>query len=297
MSDKIIGIDIGATKIHIGLVQDSKVIREIKFPTLADASRDEIISNLIMKIEEVNDPQVTGIGIGVPGLVDEENGIIYDLTNIASWKEVHLKQRLKDHFKKPVKITNDANVFALGEKIFGDGGAYKNIVGITLGTGFGTGIVIDHKLYSGTLSSAGELGNIPYLEGAIEDYCSGKFFLREHGLKGGQVYKMAKEGDERALNILREYGHHLGNALKIILNVLSPEAIFFGGSIIKSYPFFKASMKKSLNSFPFKRVLDRLVLEPSNTPNISILGAAALIVSEQSAANQPLVSKQKKAIT
>jgi glucokinase len=279
MSEKIIGIDIGATKIHIGLVEDSKVIKEIKFPTLANASRDEIINNLINKIGEVDDPQVVGIGIGVPGLVDEENGIIYDLTNIPSWKEVHLKKELEDRFKKPVRITNDANVFALGEKIFGDGGAYKNLVGVTLGTGFGSGIIINHQLYSGTLSSAGELGNIPYLDKTIEDYCSGKFFFSKYGLKGGEVNSLAEKGDASARKMFDEFGLHLGNALKIIMNVLSPEAIFLGGSVSQSYEFFKEPMEKSLDSYPFKKVRDQLVIQPSRTSDIAILGAAALVVS------------------
>ena len=281
MSDKIIGIDIGATKIHIGLVEDSKVIKEIKFPTLANASRDEIITNLIHKIEELDDPQVVGIGIGVPGLVDEENGIIYDLTNIPSWKEVHLKNYLESHFNKPVRITNDANVFAMGEKIFGKGGPFKNMVGVTLGSGFGTGIIIDHKLYSGTLSSAGELGNIPYLDKTIEDYCSGKFFRGNYGLNGNEVFQLAKEGDEGARDMFEEFGIHLGNALKIILNVLSPEAIFLGGSVSRSYQFFSESLEKTLDSYPFKKVRKQLIIQPSETSDISILGAAALIISEK----------------
>ena len=281
MSDKIIGIDIGATKIHIGLVEDSKVIKEIKFPTLANASRDEIITNLIHKIEELDDPQVVGIGIGVPGLVDEEKGIIYDLTNIPSWKEVHLKNYLESHFNKPVRITNDANVFAMGEKIFGKGGPFKNMVGVTLGSGFGTGIIIDHKLYSGTLSSAGELGNIPYLDKTIEDYCSGKFFRGNYGLNGNEVFQLAKEGDEGARDMFEEFGIHLGNALKIILNVLSPEAIFLGGSVSRSYQFFSESLEKTLDSYPFKKVRKQLIIQPSETSDISILGAAALIISEK----------------
>lgn len=281
MSDKILGIDIGATKMHVGLIQHSTVIKELKFSTLAEASKEKILANLIDRIEELCGSDFSGIGIGVPGLVDEEKGIIYDLTNIPSWKEVHLKEHLENHFGKPVKITNDANVFAMGEKIYGKGKSFKNLVGVTLGTGFGTGIIIDHKLYSGTLSSAGELGNIQYLDRTIEDYCSGKFFLSEYGLGGDEVYDLAREQDEGALEMFNEFGFHLGNALKIIMNVLSPEAIFLGGSISKSFEFFEVPLWKTLDSFPFKRVRDQLIIKPSRTSNISLLGAAALIVSEQ----------------
>lgn len=281
MTNKVIGVDIGATKIHLGTVEDSRVTKEIKVPTVANASKEDIIRSLINGLEELNQTDVIGIGIGVPGLIDEEKGIIYDLFNIPSWKEVHLKERLEQHFEKPVIITNDANVFAMGEKTFGEGTAFKNLVGVTLGTGFGTGIIINDKLYSGTLSSAGEVGSIPYLDATIEDYCSAKFFARKGGLDGVSISEKAKQADPAALDIFEEYGSHLGNALKLIMNILSPEAILLGGSIAGSYPFFQKSLEQKLSTFPFKRVLERFTVKPSETENIAILGAAALVLSAE----------------
>ncbi|UJH90151.1 ROK family protein [Antarcticibacterium sp. 1MA-6-2] len=281
MGSKIVGIDIGATKIHIGLVQDSTVVRELKFSTTAGGSKEEIMSTLVQKIEEISEPGIEGIGIGVPGLVDSKKGIIYDLENIPSWKEVHLKDYLEDHFQKPVKITNDANVFVMGEKIFGKGRPYENLVGITLGSGFGTGIIIDHKLYSGAFSSAGELGNIPYRDKTIEEYCSGKFFRDIHGTTGNEVYNLALKNDEGALKIFQEFGEHLGEALKLILYVLSPQAILLGGSVSNSFRFFEEPLVETVSSFPFKKVRDQLKIMHSNIPNISILGSAALILSEE----------------
>lgn len=280
MSGKTLGIDLGATKIHIGVVLNSEVIEEITVPTEAMATKEKIIGNLMSGIKELKNSDFYGIGIGVPGLVDEEKGIIYDLNNIPAWKEVHLKKDLEDHFNKPVRITNDANVFAMGVKFFGRGGPYKNLVGVTLGSGLGTGMIINHKLYSGTYSSAGELGLLPYAGKTVEDYCGGKFFLQEYGIKGEEVFKLAQTGDKAALQIFSEYGKHLGNALNVLLILLSPEAIFLGGSISRSFAYFEPSMKEAMEEFPFKRVLDQLVIQPSETSNISILGAAALIVSE-----------------
>lgn len=282
MSGKILGIDLGATKIHIGIVEDSKIIEESKFPTLATAPKAVIVANLISGIEKMANSNFDGIGIGVPGLVDEEQGVIFDVFNIPSWKKVHLKKELELHFKVPVRITNDANVFAMGEKFFGKGNSFKNMIGVTLGSGLGTGIIINHKLYSGSFSSAGELGLMPYLGKTLEDYCSGKFFFQEYGIKGEEVFKLAQKEDDAALKIFREYGRHLGNALNMILILLSPEAIFLGGSISKSFTFFEESLRETMCSFPFKKVLDQLVLQPSETANISLLGAAALIVSERS---------------
>lgn len=277
MSTNIIGIDIGATKTHIGVVKDSRVIEEITFPTSATAPKNQIISEIIQGIEQVTTSGFSGIGIGVPGLVDEEKGIIYDLWNIPSWQEVHLKKALEDHFKIPVKITNDANTFVLGEKKYGKGKSFKNFVGITLGTGFGSGIIINHELYSGTLSSAGELADLPYLDKTIEDYCSGKFFQNKYGLEGRKVHEMAKAGDPEAFKIFNEYGNHLGNAIKLILNVLSPEAVFLGGSISQSFSFFEDSLREKIATFPFKRVIKNLEIAPSEISNVAILGSAALI--------------------
>ena len=206
---------------------------------------------------------------------------MYDLLNITSWKKVELKRYLEDHFDVPVRITNDANIFALGEKIFGAGKKFSNMVGIAMGTGFGTGIIVNNKLYSGNLSSAGELGSIPYLDKTIEDYCSGKFFREQYNMSGTAVFKNAEEGDETALKILDEFGSHLAHAIKLILYILSPEAVFLGGSVSRSFKYYEKSLHESLKSFPFKRVLDKLIIQTTHTNNISILGAAALIIAEE----------------
>ena len=280
---KVIGIDIGASKIHIGLVQEGNIIQEVKFATSSGAPKDQIIAELIKGIEAVMDTEVIGIGIGVPGLVDEAEGIIYDLQNIPSWQEVHLKAALEGVFKVPVFLSNDGNSFVLGEKIYGQGKAYRNLLGITLGTGFGTGIVIHDQLYSGTLSSAGEFGGVPYLNQTIEDYCSGKFFINQYGVPGDQLQQRAEAGDAEALAIFQQYGSHLGKALHTLLYALSPEAIFLGGSVAGCYGLFREAMEASLQTFPFKRVLARLVIQPSSLQNAGILGASALVAMRSGA--------------
>ena len=281
MKIRTIGIDIGATKISVGIVENSAVTKELKIPTSAGAPDQQILSEIVSAIEQVAGKDFSGIGIGVPGLIDEEEGIVFDLLNIPSWKEVHLKKQLEEHFQKPVRVTNDANVFAMGEKIFGKGKPYKNMVGVTLGSGLGMGIISNHQLHSGIYSGAGELGVVPYLNKTVEDYCSGKFFRDEYGLTGGDAYKMAQKGDEKALRIFEEFGTHLGNALKTVLFILAPEAIFLGGSISRSFHFFENSLMKSLEDFPFKKIREQLVVLPSDMSNISILGAAALVLSEE----------------
>jgi len=271
------GIDIGATKTHIGIIKDAQVIDEIRYPTRAQASKKAIIEELIAHMNTFANHGFQSVGIGVPGLVDDKTGVVYDLTNIPSWQEVPLKDVLQEHFKIPVRVTNDANMFALGEKVCGDGKRYENLVGITLGSGFGAGLVINGKLYSGTLSSAGEMADIPYFDSTIEGYCSGKFFREHHGQEGIEISKKAAQGDPEALQIFHEFGSHVGSAVRLLMNILSPEAIFFGGSISKSFSLFEQGIWDKLDAYPFKRVKDKLHIAASQTPNISILGAAALI--------------------
>lgn len=274
--DKILGIDIGATKIHIGKVQNGKILNETKFSTSSKAPKEQILQEIVKGIETMISPDVAGIGIGAPGLIDDDAGIIYDVQNIPSWQEVHLKEHLEGHFKKPVRISNDANTFALGEKIYGKAKPFKNVVGLTLGTGFGAGIIIDGNLYSGAYSAAGELGSIAYLDFTIEDYCSGKFFERM-GHEGSVIYEKAKKGNIQALDLFDQFGGHVGNAIKTVLFTFAPQAIFLGGSISKCFPYFEKGLKHAIQDFPFKRVLEQLVIAPSEMKNAAILGAAALI--------------------
>jgi glucokinase len=280
-SNKYLGVDIGGTKIQVGVVQDGELIQEVRFETSASASKEQILAELAHNLAPLVTADVTGIGIGVPGLVDEEEGIVHNVQNIPSWREVHLKQHLASYFDKPVYLTNDANAFAIGEKMYGQGRPYANLVGLALGTGLGAGIIINHQLYSGTLSSAGEFGMIPYLDKTLEDYCSGKFFGQRTNRPGAAWQALAQQGDAEALTVYAEFGRHLGQALYIILYALSPEAIFLGGSVSQGYEFFRGGLYESLAAFPFRQITDRLVVAPSLIGNAAVLGAAALCHMKQ----------------
>lgn len=273
---KITGLDIGGTKIHIGEVQEGKILKDIKFSTSSGAPKEQVLEEIVAGLEEIMSKDSAGIGIGVPGLVDEDRGIVYNVQNIPSWRKVFLKDYLENHFNKPVYITNDANTFAAGEKMYGKGRDYKNFVGITLGTGIGTGIIINNQVYSGTYSGAGEFGGIPYLDKTLEDYSSGKFFKQEMGIPGRKVLALAQQGDKKALETFEKYGTHVGNAIKIMLFSISPEAVFLGGSVSKCFEYFKDSMRKSIDEFPYKIITQDLVIERSGIANGSILGSAAL---------------------
>ncbi len=279
-NQSIVGVDVGGTKISIGRIIDGNIVAETSFPTHAHRSEDEIIQDIIRGIEKVIEPNTIAIGIGSPGLVDEELGMVYDVANIPSWKEVRLRDKIEAHFNRIVQISNDANCFVMGEKIFGKGKKYRNFVGITLGTGVGGGIIIDHKLYPGTLM-AGEFCGIPYLDKNYDFYCGSKFFTEKHGLSGLEVSQQILAGDKNAQKIFDEYGEHLGNLFKTIILILNPEAIILGGSIAKSYALFENSLKNGLHDFALNRVINRLHIEVSEIDNIAVIGAAALVYNHK----------------
>ncbi|MCW0481299.1 ROK family protein [Gaoshiqia sediminis] len=275
--NRIIGIDIGGTKISMGILVDGVIVNSIKLKTPAEGTQEEVVQQIIHGIESLPGyEKAVGIGIGAPGLIDEENGVIFSVNNIPSWKEVHLKEYLTDHFKMPVYITNDANCFAIGVKTYGEGQQYRNLVGLSLGTGVGAGIIIDGYLYSGQVACAGEFGGLPYRDFDFETYCSGKFFKQFHNIKGDKAYAAALEGDAQSLAMFEELGHHIGNLIKTMLFVLAPQAVFIGGSVGKSFHLWEKAMWKTVNTFPYKKALEGFVIDQSRMSKMSVIGAAAL---------------------
>lgn len=281
VSETIIGVDLGGTTISIGKVERERVVKHISSNITTCGEEKQILNEIVEAIEKIFDQSIAGIGIGVPSVVDVEKGIVFNVQNIPSWKEVPLKEILENHFHTPIYMNNDANCFVVGEKYFGKGKKYRNLVGVTLGTGLGVGIVIDNRLYSGTNCGAGEFGSISYKEHIIEYYCSGQFFMNEYGIKGQEVYEKARQGDKKSLKIFDEFGTHLGEAIKTILFAVDPEAIIIGGSVCQSYAFFQKAMWERIKTFPYKNSIDSLVIEKSDQKQIAILGAAALYYDAQ----------------
>ncbi len=275
-----IAIDMGGTKVHVALVNNGSVIRESKFPTSSYTSKKSLLDAIIKEVLSNMTEKVKGIGIGLPGLVDEQRGIAHDLHNIKDWNRVPLKEILSGIFSVEISIANDANLFALGEHTFGEEKECNNLLGIALGTGIGSGLILNDKPYTGKLSGAGEIGSIPYLDKTIEDYCSGKFFQNVHNNTGEHFARLAAKNDPTAIALFNEFGIHLGKMIKLLLFVLAPDSIVFGGSISKSYPFFKGSLNKELEDFPFKKVLENLRIAPSSLDNAALLGAAFLAQSQ-----------------
>ncbi len=275
-NSSVIGIDLGGTKVQTGLIDQGQLRQVFTKEINSSGSEIEVLNEIFHMIDKYENRSFSGIGIGIPSVVDIETGIVYDVVNIPSWKEVHLKEILEKRYNVQVNVNNDANVFVLGEKYFGCAKAFRNVAGITLGTGLGGGLIINDKLYSGENCGAGEFGEIPYKETKLEDYCGSQFFLRNFDASGEELFTLVEKGDEFGKHAFRELGFHIGNALKIIVLAVDPEIIVFGGSISKSYEYFKDSMMDQFKTFVFSKSVERLEIKVSDTKNVALLGAAAL---------------------
>ncbi|MBM3284858.1 MAG: ROK family protein [Candidatus Aminicenantes bacterium] len=274
--EAIVGVDLGATKVSAGRVEENRVAEHFTSEISTGESEALVLDEVIGAVEKVFRPFVGGIGVGVPSLVDVEKGVVYNVQNIPSWREVPLKKILERRFERPVLVNNDANCFAVGEKHFGKGKKFRNLAGLTIGSGLGAGVIIDGRLYCGSNCGAGEFGSVPYRDSILERYCSGQFFLREHGIEGSELYAMARRGDEAALEIFREFGGHMGEAVMIVMFAIDPEAIILGGSVSRAFPFFEEAMREKLKAFPYPHATQKLVVAASDESQMAILGAAAL---------------------
>src|SRR5690554_3773125 len=275
-----IGIDLGGTKIKAGIEYNGEIIHQKKAFLKEKDSFHSTIDQVFRLISPLTQIQVGGIGIGVPSVVDVEKGIVYNVTNIPSWKKVDLKSILEKEFNLPVFVNNDVNCYTLGEYKFGMAKGFESIVGMSIGTGLGSGIIIKNKLYIGHNCGAGEIGLLPYKDNNIEYYCSGNFFESFHGTTALAAYKAALAGDGDALKQWEEFGYHFGSAIQVVLYAYDPEAIVIGGSVSKAFDFFKASMYKSMEAFIYPESINRLKLFISENENIALLGAAALVDME-----------------
>lgn len=247
-----IGIDIGGTKIAGALVDaNGQIVAESKVPTPA-TDPDAIVDAVVGLVNELSAGQeVVGVGVAAAGFIDAAQAEIIYAPNL-SWRNEPLKAKLQAQFSLPIIIENDANAAAWAEYRFGAGSGYRHMVMLTIGTGVGGAVIADSKMLRGGFGIAGELGHIRMVpdgqlcgcgsRGCLESYASGTALLKnakrlaksgdpkgkrlaeleaENGkLKGEQVYQAIVEGDEGALELLRELGTWLGSAVSSLTAVL-----------------------------------------------------------------------------
>ncbi|TET54735.1 MAG: ROK family protein [Actinobacteria bacterium] len=308
-----IASDIGATNLRVGLV-DTKGVLEQKqeYPTPQN-DPNEVISLLYKAIERLdfNGKNIAGIGLGVGGLVNFEQGIV-EYTPNFSFNNINLKDILTKRFKMPVYVDNDANAAALGEKIYGAGKGTKNLVCLTLGTGIGGGIIINDSLYRGTTSAAGEIGHMTIQtggplcgcgnDGDLEALAGGRALDKEarevaqkhkdslifrlaegkiERVNGALVTKAALQGDELSNELLKEHAKLLAVGLANIVNILDPDIIVLTGGMAEAGNLLLQPAKDILK----KRVFADSTRVPKVVygalgPDAGILGAAALVFEQ-----------------
>lgn len=272
----VIGIDLGGTNLRCGLVNETAISSIQSRRINSQASVEEVMQDIFSLTDQLINPSVKAIGIGVPSVVDLDSGVVYDVQNIPSWKEVPLKEWMEERYRLPVIVNNDANCFVLGEYYYGKGKGSSSLIGLTIGTGLGAGIVIHDKLYAGANCGAGEFGMVEYLDKFYEYYACGQFFQNVYHADGELIFKRAVAGDAEAIGMYEEMGTHLGNAIKTILYTYDTGLIILGGSVSRAFAFFSENMWKRIHTLVFPRSAERLQIRLSELNHAGILGAAAL---------------------
>lgn len=264
---RVVGVDIGGTSIKVGLVNETGLVLDT-FTMPVDKSLsvmqtvNALNSALKTFINSVGD--VDAVGVGCPGLINSTEGIVCSSNNL-DWYDLPLKNLMETALKKPVKITNDANAAALGENKFGAGREYQNMVMITLGTGVGSGIIVNNQIFEGHEGKGAELGHMILQlngrqctcgrKGCFETYASAtalindtKQAIMEHpesslanvslnSVNGKTVFDHARNGDQTAMEVVEKYITYLGEGLLNIMNIFRPEAIVLSGGIANQGQF------------------------------------------------------------
>lgn len=284
----VIGIDLGGTKISATRYNTNDWIAEAqeRESTLSAESFSVVYEQIVAMVQRLRQPDTVGVGIGVPGLIRQPAGVIHTLPNIPKGEEFPLKSKLEAEFDMLIRVDNDANCFALAESIRGSGEGHSVVIGITLGTGVGGGIILDNKIFHGAEGYSAEVGHMllqpgmpPYptedKRGEVEQFFSGTAMGKRceaasdptDYLEGAVCSFMHKD-------IYKEIAWFLVN----IIHLLNPSIIVFGGSaghaVAKHFDRLKEELIKwLLPGTP----LPELTLE--SLPNSATLGAALLIDS------------------
>jgi glucokinase len=311
---KRIGIDVGGTNVKIALVEEGKIIYSNSVPTYAKMGYEYTVNNIkqairdLMKETETNESNIEGIGFDFPGQVDYKTGVVKLAPNIPGWVNIPIAQMIEDEFHIPTKIDNDVRCAALGELKFGAGKGCENFICITVGTGIGSGIVINGQIVRGASNAAGELGHIKLKSnggplcgcgdsGCLEAYASGPAIvgMAYEYLKGGKsakfaemagdgeitpyiVAKAAEAGDSVAKRIFETIGYRIGMGLVSVINLLNPERVIVGGGVAECGDLLLEPIRKTVKERAMKVAGETVEIVPAELGNSAgVIGASMLI--------------------
>lgn len=280
----LIGIDLGGTSIKAGLVDfEGNILRQNSRPTRIEKGHISIINDIAEQIEELAGAQgipieyIHSIGIGVPGLAEYDTGKVIYCSNL-SWKNIELGRELYSRLGRKVYVENDATVAGLAESLFGSTKGAVNSVLITLGTGIGSGIIINGRIYSGSHAAGSEIGHmivgenfydcncgnngcfetlasatsiIRYSQHRIKEYGESSQILELAGNKienitAENIFDAAKSGDDLALEAVDRMCKYLAKGIMNIYNVLDPDIIALGGGVSKAGDFLLKRVKENV---------------------------------------------------
>ena len=313
----ITGVDLGGTTTKIAFItMGGEIVHKWEIPTDNSNEGQNITTNIAAAIDEKlaqlgeTKDKLVGIGMGAPGPVDYETGIILNVVNLG-WKDNYpLKDSLEAASSLPAAIENDANCAALGEMWKGAGNGAKDLVCVTLGTGVGGGVIANGNIVQGINGAAGEIGHITSIPtggapcncgktGCLETVASAtgivrlammelnknessselsKLFVKNGKITAKDVFDSARNGDQLAKKVLEEVSFHLGFVLANIANTLNPEKIVLGGGVSKAGNILLESVNENFAKFAFSAVRDSTDLALATLGNdAGVLGAAWLI--------------------
>lgn len=312
-----IGVDIGGTNIKIALVDaEGKIIYSNTTPTRAEMGYEAGVNNIKQAIKDLmqdanqTTKTIESIGFGLPGQIDYKNGIVKNLPNIPGWVDIPLAKIIEEEFSIETKLDNDVRCAALGELYFGAGKGCENLVCITVGTGIGSGIVLNGKLVRGATNAAGEIGHIKMTMGegplcgcgdygCFEAYASGPAIvtMAKEYISGGKsakykemaadgiitpyiVAQAAMQGDAVSIQIFKQMGKIIGLGLASVVNLLNPEKIIIGGGVADAGDLLLEPIRKTLKDRAMPIQAEAVSVVPAQLANTAgVIGASLLINS------------------
>ncbi len=297
----IIGIDLGGTFVKIGLLNPNmKMLEKESISTKKYSNRLSLLKEMVRQVNELLDKrnirknEVLGIGIGVPGPVDVNKGLVHFLPNIPGWKNFPLKRWMQETAGIKTFIDNDVNVITLGEWKLGAGRGSEDMICITLGTGVGGGLILDGKMYRGSSFLAGEIGHMPINEHGSKCSCTGRGCLEKYvgnrnilaiarskvsphiTLEG--LSKLSKQGNKKAIKVWQDVGEKVGVVLSGVVNLLNPKKIVVGGGVSNAGKVLFDSINKTVKSRAMPNHSRAVkILKAQLGSDAGILGAAILV--------------------
>ncbi|MBC1512374.1 ROK family protein [Listeria booriae] len=285
-----IGIDIGATNMRVGLFNPAnQLVAREQSNTEATLGATQALEKLVRMIEAV-DPErlASGIGIGAPGPLDVDNGIILDAPNLPGWHGFRIRDELESRAGKTVFLMNDAKVATLAEAKIGAGTGYSSVQYITVSTGVGGGLVCDGEVFAGSHQHASELGNmivdVSLKNGTLEDLCSGTALKRESKVLFGKdktaadLFMHYDAYHPEARRVVAGWLQHFGAALTSIIQVIDPEVFVLGGAVILHNPWLVEELKTVVAQRVYGTMKETIQLKVASLGDDAGLYGAAMLV-------------------